>query len=158
MSSEDNFGTIQKLVQELDTEESVQTTTQTFQLKYADAGDVASQMNFAKDCVECNLCRSRCSMDVKLDQKVNVSGCVRCLECTTCGAVEVAFARPGAQQTGAWAVAPAEPQMLALAAFLRQGISLVQAELQLPKREHHLAERAPQYIAKFEFGIDIVIT
>ena len=25
-----------------------------------------------KECVECNLCRSRCSMGVKVDQKVNV--------------------------------------------------------------------------------------
>jgi ferredoxin len=48
----------------------------------------------APECVECNLCRSRCSMGVKLDQKVNVSGCVRCLECTTCGAIEPAFATP----------------------------------------------------------------
>jgi polyferredoxin len=45
-------------------------------------------------CVECNLCRSRCSMGVKVDQKVNVSGCIRCLECTTCGAIEPAFALP----------------------------------------------------------------
>ncbi len=45
-------------------------------------------------CVECNLCRSRCSMGVKVDQKVNVSGCIRCLECTTCGAIEPCFARP----------------------------------------------------------------
>ncbi|MBI5383869.1 MAG: 4Fe-4S binding protein [Verrucomicrobia bacterium] len=48
----------------------------------------------ASTCVECNLCRSRCSMGVKLDRKVNVTGCVRCLECTTCGAVEPAFALP----------------------------------------------------------------
>jgi ferredoxin-type protein NapH len=48
----------------------------------------------APECVECNLCRSRCSMGVKLDQRVNVSGCVRCLECTTCGAIDIAFATP----------------------------------------------------------------
>jgi len=47
-----------------------------------------------KECVECNLCRSRCSMGVKVDQKVNVSGCIRCLECTTCGALEPCFALP----------------------------------------------------------------
>jgi polyferredoxin len=47
-----------------------------------------------KKCVECNLCRSRCSMGVKVDQKVNVSGCIRCLECTTCGAIEPCFALP----------------------------------------------------------------
>jgi polyferredoxin len=46
------------------------------------------------ECTECNLCRSRCSMGVKVDQKVNVSGCIRCLECTTCGAIEPCFARP----------------------------------------------------------------
>ena len=48
----------------------------------------------AKECVECNLCRSRCSMGVKVDQAVNVSGCIRCLECTTCGALEPCFALP----------------------------------------------------------------
>ncbi len=47
-----------------------------------------------KECVECNLCRSRCSMGVKVDQTVNVTGCIRCLECTTCGALEPGFALP----------------------------------------------------------------
>jgi NAD-dependent dihydropyrimidine dehydrogenase PreA subunit len=47
-----------------------------------------------KQCVECNLCRSRCLMGVHLDQKVNVSGCIRCLECTKCGAIEPGFAAP----------------------------------------------------------------
>lgn len=47
-----------------------------------------------KECTECNLCRSRCAMGVKVDQTVNVSGCIRCLECTTCGALEPAFALP----------------------------------------------------------------
>jgi polyferredoxin len=47
-----------------------------------------------KECVECNLCRSRCSMGVKVDQAVNVAGCIRCLECTTCGAIEPCFALP----------------------------------------------------------------
>jgi polyferredoxin len=47
-----------------------------------------------KECVECNLCRSRCSMGVKVDQNVNVTGCIRCLECTACGALEPAFAVP----------------------------------------------------------------
>ncbi len=49
----------------------------------------------AKECIECNLCRSRCSMGVKVDQNVNVSGCIRCLECTKCGAIEPCFALPG---------------------------------------------------------------
>jgi ferredoxin-type protein NapH len=48
----------------------------------------------ANECVECNLCRSRCPAGVKVDVKVNVSGCLRCLECTACGAIEPCFARP----------------------------------------------------------------
>jgi polyferredoxin len=49
----------------------------------------------AKECIECNLCRSRCSMGVKLDQRVNVTGCIRCLECASCGAIEPCLAKPG---------------------------------------------------------------
>jgi polyferredoxin len=49
----------------------------------------------SKECAECNLCRSRCAMGVKLDQKVNVSGCIRCLECSACGAIRLRFAAPG---------------------------------------------------------------
>ena len=45
-------------------------------------------------CIECNLCRSRCSMGVKVDLKINAANCIRCLECTTCGAIEPAFALP----------------------------------------------------------------
>lgn len=48
----------------------------------------------SKQCVECNLCRSRCLMGVHLDQKVNVTGCIRCLECAKCGALEPGFALP----------------------------------------------------------------
>jgi ferredoxin-type protein NapH len=48
-------------------------------------------------CIECNLCRSRCKMGVKVDQKVNVPGCIRCLECTTCGALSPSFALPQEQ-------------------------------------------------------------
>lgn len=51
----------------------------------------------AENCTECNLCRSRCSMGVKLDKKANVTGCIRCLECTACGAIEPALALPKAQ-------------------------------------------------------------
>jgi ferredoxin-type protein NapH len=58
----------------------------------------------AQECIECNLCRTRCQMGVKVDQKVNVSGCVRCLECATCGALEPCFAFPKD------ASAPAPPQ------------------------------------------------
>jgi len=46
------------------------------------------------ECVGCNLCRSRCPFGVKVDEAVNVVGCVRCLECTACGAIEPALARP----------------------------------------------------------------
>jgi ferredoxin-type protein NapH len=49
-----------------------------------------------RECAECNLCRTRCQMGVKVDQAVNVSGCIRCLECTTCGALEPCFALPQA--------------------------------------------------------------
>jgi polyferredoxin len=51
------------------------------------------------ECVECNLCRTRCQMGVKVDQKVNVSGCIRCLECATCGALEPCFAFPKSDAT-----------------------------------------------------------
>jgi ferredoxin-type protein NapH len=54
----------------------------------------------AKECIECNLCRSRCSMGVKVDQKVNVSGCIRCLECLKCGAIQPSFALPGREVAG----------------------------------------------------------
>jgi ferredoxin-type protein NapH len=50
-----------------------------------------------QDCIECNLCRSRCAMGVHVDEKVNVSGCIRCLECTTCGSLEPKFAWPSGQ-------------------------------------------------------------
>lgn len=53
-----------------------------------------------KACVECNLCRSRCAMGVKVDRSVNVTGCIRCLECTTCGALRPAFAKPGGGRDG----------------------------------------------------------
>jgi hypothetical protein len=33
-------------------------------------------------------------MGVKVDQAVNVSGCIRCLDCTKCGALEPHFALP----------------------------------------------------------------
>jgi len=48
----------------------------------------------ARACVECNLCRSRCPVGVHVDQAVNVPGCIRCLECTTCGAIRPALALP----------------------------------------------------------------
>jgi polyferredoxin len=48
----------------------------------------------AGECTECNLCRSRCPMGVKLDKTTNATGCVRCLECARCGAIEPGFAKP----------------------------------------------------------------
>jgi polyferredoxin len=44
------------------------------------------------ECRSCNLCRSYCSYGVKVDQSINNSRCIRCLECTTCGAVTPALA------------------------------------------------------------------
>ncbi len=38
-------------------------------------------------CTQCNTCRARCPMGVKVDKRVNSLGCIRCLECTTCGAI-----------------------------------------------------------------------
>ena len=53
-------------------------------------------------CTECNLCRSRCSMGVKVDIQVNDARCIRCLECTTCGAIRLstALGKAGAPPTG----------------------------------------------------------
>jgi len=46
-----------------------------------------------RQCRACNLCRSYCSYGVKVDQSINNTHCNRCLECTTCGAVQPALAR-----------------------------------------------------------------
>jgi ferredoxin-type protein NapH len=48
----------------------------------------------SSECTECNLCRSRCDMGVKLDLQANAADCIRCLECTTCGALVPALAKP----------------------------------------------------------------
>ena len=61
------------------------------------------------ECVECNLCRSRCSMGVKVDQKINVPGCIRCLECTNCGAIEPGFASPVAGSLRDPSIGPTSP-------------------------------------------------
>ena len=45
LSSEQNYTAIQTIVKELDSPESVQTKTEWFELKYADAEDLAEQMN-----------------------------------------------------------------------------------------------------------------
>lgn len=50
-------------------------------------------LRFAKtSCTACNLCRSRCAYGVEVEKSVNVSRCLRCMECTTCGAFEPALA------------------------------------------------------------------
>jgi ferredoxin-type protein NapH len=48
----------------------------------------------SEGCVECNLCRSRCAVGVKVDQRVNVTNCIRCLDCTQCGAIIPQVALP----------------------------------------------------------------
>ena len=59
------------------------------------AGLAGEDLRFkATDCAECNLCRTYCPAGVKVDQAVNVTGCIRCLECTKRGAITPAFSRP----------------------------------------------------------------
>ncbi len=38
-------------------------------------------------CINCNLCHSRCSMDVEVTKAPNSAGCIRCLDCIACGAL-----------------------------------------------------------------------
>ena len=38
-------------------------------------------------CTQCNTCRSRCAYGVEVDLAVNSPRCLRCMECTTCGAI-----------------------------------------------------------------------
>ena len=40
-----------------------------------------------KACIDCNLCRSKCDVGVKVEEKVNTLDCIRCLKCTDCGAI-----------------------------------------------------------------------
>lgn len=47
----------------------------------------------SSDCTECNTCRSRCDIGVKVDRSVNNTGCIRCMECVTCGAIKPGLAR-----------------------------------------------------------------
>ena len=46
----------------------------------------------SQGCNECNLCRSRCKYGVKIDQSLNNTGCIRCLECTACPAISTSMA------------------------------------------------------------------
>ena len=43
-------------------------------------------------CNACDLCRTRCRYGVKVDQSINNTTCVRCLECTTCPAISASLA------------------------------------------------------------------
>lgn len=38
-------------------------------------------------CKECNLCRTYCRHGVHLDKSTNDPGCIRCMECSLCGAI-----------------------------------------------------------------------
>lgn len=52
------------------------------------------RLRFEPDaCTECNTCRSRCEMGVHVEKAVNTGGCIRCLECTTCGAIKPQFGK-----------------------------------------------------------------
>jgi ferredoxin-type protein NapH len=42
-------------------------------------------------CTQCNTCRARCPMGLQVEKRANVSECIRCMECTTCGAIEPAI-------------------------------------------------------------------
>lgn len=46
-------------------------------------------------CIDCNTCRSHCSIGVEVERRVNVSHCIRCLECTTCGAIQPSIGGAG---------------------------------------------------------------
>ncbi len=45
----------------------------------------------ASKCRACNLCRSYCVYGVNVEESINNTRCIRCLECTTCGGVEPAL-------------------------------------------------------------------
>ena len=50
-------------------------------------------------CNECNLCRSRCPVGVKVERDINTSRCIRCTECTACGAIEISTVLSGKAET-----------------------------------------------------------
>lgn len=39
-------------------------------------------------CAKCNLCRAHCAYGVHVETKINTHRCIRCLQCTTCGAIQ----------------------------------------------------------------------
>jgi polyferredoxin len=48
-------------------------------------------IHFDRDlCGECNTCRSRCSIGLQVEKATNTPDCIRCLECTECGALQPA--------------------------------------------------------------------
>lgn len=51
----------------------------------------------ASSCTECNLCRSHCQMNVAHEAGIHHHRCIRCMECTACGAIEPALAQAGAE-------------------------------------------------------------
>jgi hypothetical protein len=52
------------------------------------------RLRFVSDsCTECNICRSKCSMGVDVETAVNTTDCIRCMECTSCGAIEPVLGR-----------------------------------------------------------------
>lgn len=50
-------------------------------------------------CTSCNTCRGRCSIGVNVDQSLNSPRCIRCMECTTCGAMLPGLAKQEASET-----------------------------------------------------------
>ena len=48
-----------------------------------------------QECNTCNLCRTKCDYGVNVDESINNTGCIRCLECTSCPGVSVSLAKPG---------------------------------------------------------------
>lgn len=47
------------------------------------------RLKVAKDCDLCNWCEVHCPMDLNVPLELNSGECIRCLECTRCGHVEV---------------------------------------------------------------------
>ncbi|MBN1345314.1 MAG: 4Fe-4S binding protein [Phycisphaerae bacterium] len=54
-----------------------------------------------QDCKACDMCSSLCKYDVLPDPGLNVSGCIRCLECTRCKAISFTTAVSAPRRTKA---------------------------------------------------------
>jgi len=50
------------------------------------------RLKVAKNCDNCNWCESNCPMDLNVPLELNSGECIRCLECTKCGYVELTTA------------------------------------------------------------------